>query len=114
MTEEGGTVEVVPEEAEVEAEPDAEDGYEVVEGPFAVLIKTLDFIDTAWEHAVVREDFGKMMAVVDKTLEVNDRYMAVQYTAQEEKNERIEGHPEQFGFSAEISDGERPPDVKSR
>lgn len=111
MSEEGGTVEATPESAEG-GDPEIE--YEVVDGPFAVLVKTLDYIDTVWDHAVGGHDFDKMMAVIDKTLEVNDRYMAVHMTTQEESNERIEGTPEQFGFSAEINNSERPPDVESR
>lgn len=95
-------------------EDDEEPGVERVAGPFAVLIKTLDLLDTAWDHAVGKDDFEKMIAVVNKTLEVNDRYMAIQIT-QEDSNERVEtGHPEQFGFQAEIADRPRPPDVKSR
>lgn len=83
-------------------------------GPFAVLVRTLDFLNTAWDHAVSKDDFEKMIMVVDKTLDVNDRYMAVHMT-QEDNNERINpGGPEQFGFSAEINNRERPPDVKSR
>lgn len=112
MDEEDGTVDAELENSE--NEEDHEPEYEVVEGPFAVLVKTLDFIDTAWDHAVAKDDFEKMLIVVDKTLEVNDRYMAVQITTQEEHNERIEGRPEQFGFSAEINNSPRPPDVKSR
>lgn len=100
------------EENEADTTPDKEEEYEVVEGPFAVLAKTLDFIDVAWDHAVGKDDFAKMMTVVDKTLEVNDRYMAVQFT-QEEKNERVEGSPIGYGFSAEINNSERPPNVKS-
>lgn len=87
----------------------------LVAGPFAVLMQSLDFLHTAWEHAVGKDDFDKMMLVVDKTLDINDRYMAVHLT-QEDSNERVNRteHPEQFGFSAEINNRERPPDVKSR
>lgn len=113
MSEEGGTLDPALEDSE-ENQENQEVEYEIVEGPFAVLVKTLDFIDTVWDHAVGGHDFDKMMAVIDKTLEVNDRYMAVQITEQEESNERIAGNPEQFGFSAEINNRERPPDVKSR
>jgi len=112
----------VPEDEPGLSEDELEEGLEevqgesvqVVAGPFAVLVQTLDFLNTAWDHATQKDDFEKMMMVVDKTLDVNDRYMAVHMT-QEDNNERVNpSHPEQFGFSAEINNRERPPDVKSR
>ena len=99
---------------EADLEEGSQEMLQVVSGPFAVLIQTLDFLNTAWDHAVGKDDFEKMMMVVDKTLDVNDRYMAIHMT-QEDNNERVDPqHPEQFGFSAEIADRDRPPDVKSR
>lgn len=114
MSEDNDNVGEVPEEEPVLEEEEHEPELQVVSGPFAVLIQTLDFLNTAWDHATQKDDFEKMMMVVDKTLDVNDRYMAVHMT-QEDNNERVSsGHPEQFGFSAEINNRERPPDVKSR
>ena len=115
MSEDDDNVGEVPiEEDRPEAPEEDQDEVQIVSGPFAVLVQTLDFLNTAWDHAIKKDDFEKMMLVVDKTLDVNDRYMAVHMT-QEDNNERVNaGHPEQFGFSAEINNRERPPDVKSR
>ena len=117
MSEEDDTVGEVPVDEELLEEEDLEESkqeIQIVSGPFAVLIQTLDFLNIAWDHAVNKDDFEKMMMVVDKTLDVNDRYMAIHMT-QEDNNERVDPqHPEQFGFSAEIADRDRPPDVKSR
>lgn len=87
--------------------------YEVVEGPFAILMKTLELIDVAWDHAVNKDDFSKMVALIDKTLEVNDRYMAVQVVGKDQ-DERIERPAGDFGFSTQITEGECPTDIKSR
>ena len=114
MSEDNDNVGEVPtEEPLLEVGLEEDDEVQIVSGPFAVLVQTLDFLNTAWDHAIKKDDFEKMMLVVDKTLDVNDRYMAVHMT-QEDNHERVNtGNPEQFGFSAEINNRERPPDVKS-
>lgn len=80
-------------------EPLEEEEVVVLSGPFAFLEKGVEYLDEAWEHAKRKDDFDKMITVVNRVLDMNDRYMAVMIAGEEEVEHERPKKP--FGFSTD-------------